>query len=501
MPSDELLIKGATLLDPKQPLSSADIRVEGAVITEVGPNLRPGGATVIDADGMVAMPGLVNAHTHSGQNLDRGVAPNLPLDLWLIWVVYGGIQFSVDDSYTLAMAGALEMLESGCTAVLDHAWVSPDDFAGHADAMMTAYADAGIRAGLAPMIQDRDIFESMSLDAVPGPPPAPFSEPLDPALLTSWMTDFFDRWQGVHPRLTPMVGPSAPQRCSDELMAAMAGLVHDRGALFHTHILETKTQISAMQERYGRSSVDVLHDLGLMGPSTSLAHCVWMDPSEFEAVRTSGSTIVHNPVSNLRCGSGLLPLGDLLRADVSVALGADGAASNDNQNMFEAMKFGTLIHTLYGSHQHWPQAHDVWEMCLSGGAAALGHNTGSIEPGMTADVVLLDNRRHVGFDRDSLVASLVMAEHGESVHTVIVGGEIVVSDGAPTGVNENEMMNRAIELQGRIHAARPARQQVYDQHVDVLTAVHEHAAGISVSVERLAPITPAFKAGANGEQS
>lgn len=256
MASNEVLIKGATLLDPKRPLESVDVRLEGPTITEVAADLRPGTATVIDAEGMIATPGLVNAHTHSGQNLDRGVAPNLPLDLWLIWVVYGGIPLSVDDSYTLAMAGALEMLESGCTAVLDHAWVSPDGFAEHADAIMNAYADAGIRAGLAPMIQDRDIFESMSFEAVDGPPPPPFSDPLDPNLLTSWMTAFFDRWQGTHPRLTPMVGPSAPQRCSDELMAAMARLVHDRNALFHTHVLETKTQISAARERYGRSSVE-----------------------------------------------------------------------------------------------------------------------------------------------------------------------------------------------------------------------------------------------------
>lgn len=501
MASNEMLIKGATLLDPKRPLESVDIRIEGPMITEVAAGLAPRNATVIEAEGMIATPGLVNAHTHSGQNLDRGVAPNLPLDLWLIWVVYGGIPFSADDSYTLAMAGAIEMLESGCTAVLDHAWVSPDGFAEHADAIMNAYADAGIRAGLAPMIQDRDIFESMSFETLPGPPPAPFSEPLDPALLTSWMTDFFDRWQGAHPRLTPMVGPSAPQRCSDELMSAMAKLVHERNALFHTHVLETKTQISAAQARYGRSSVDFLHDLGLLGPRTSLAHCVWMDSNEFESVLRSGSTIVHNPVSNLRCGSGLLPLADLLEANVSVALGADGAASNDNQNMFEAMKFAALLHTLYGSHTRWPQANDVWELCLSGGAAALGQRTGSIEPGMTADIVLLDTHRHVGFDRDSLVASMVFAEHGESVHTVFVGGEVVVSEGRSTRVDRGDVTKRSRELQGRIHSARAARQHVYDQHVDALTAVHEHETGIPAPVERLAHITPAFDSEMKRERS
>ena len=150
MSGSELLVKGATILDSDGPLRAADIRTDGGQITEVGPGLRPGSAQVIDAEDMVAMPGLINAHTHSGQNLDRGVAPNLPLDLWLMWVVFGNISISADDCYTLAMAGALEMLESGCTAVLDHGWVPPWDFEEYSEAIMSAYADAGMRAGLAP---------------------------------------------------------------------------------------------------------------------------------------------------------------------------------------------------------------------------------------------------------------------------------------------------------------------------------------------------------------
>ena len=127
---------------------------------------------------MVAMPGLINAHTHSGQNLDRGMAPNLPLDLWLMWVVFGNITITADDRYTLAMAGALEMLESGCTAVLDHGWVPPWDFEDYSEAIMSAYADAGMRAGLAPMIGDLDIFDTMSFEGATLPKPAPLGRPV-----------------------------------------------------------------------------------------------------------------------------------------------------------------------------------------------------------------------------------------------------------------------------------------------------------------------------------
>ena len=177
MSNSELLVKGATILEADGPLRVADIRAESGTITEVGSGLRAGSARVVDADQMVAMPGLINAHTHSGQNLDRGMAPNLPLDLWLMWVVLGNISISADDSYTLAMAGALEMLKSGCTTVLDHGWVPHWDFETYSEAMMSAYADAGMRAGLAPMIGDLDVFDTMSFAGTSRPKPEPLGTP------------------------------------------------------------------------------------------------------------------------------------------------------------------------------------------------------------------------------------------------------------------------------------------------------------------------------------
>ncbi len=495
MSASELLVRGATILDADGPLRVADIRACEGTITEVGPGLRPGSARVIDAEAMVAMPGLINAHTHSSQNLDRGTTPNLPLDLWLMWAVFGKPPIGADDRYTLAMAGALEMLESGCTAVLDHGWVPPWDFENYSEAVMSAYADAGMRVGLAPMIGDLDIFDTMSFAGASEPKPAPLGEPFDPQGLVESMNGFFDRWQGRHRRLIPMVGPSAPQRCSHELMEGLAGLALQRGAGFHTHVLETKTQIAANLERYGRSSVSYLEDLGVLRAGASLAHCVWMDPDEYAAVRRCGATIVHNPVSNLRCGSGILPVTDLLEGGVSVALGADGAASNDNQNMFEAMKFATLLQTLHGSHRRWPQAPAIWQMGLRGGAAALGRPLGSLQPGSAADIVLLDTERHVPVHAEGLITSLVLAEHGQSVHTVIVDGEVMVREGRSTRVDEAAMNARSRDLQRRLHENLPERQAFYDRYAGVLTDVHDYETAQPTPVERLAQITPAFGPG------
>lgn len=489
-----MLVKGAVILDAHGPLRAADIRIADGTIAEIGPGLRAGSARIVDAAEMIAMPGMINAHTHSGQSLDRGVAPNLPLDLWLMWVVFGNITISADDRYTLAMAGALEMLSTGCTAVLDHGWVPPWDFEDYSEAIMSAYADAGLRAGLAPMIGDLDIFDTMSFEGVSRPRPEPLGDPFDAHGLIESMTAFFDRWQGAHPRLTPMVGPSAPQRCSFELMDGLARLAREHDAPVHTHVLETKTQIAANLERFGRSSVAYLRDLGLLRAKTSLAHSVWMNSEEYSAVRDCGATLVHNPVSNLRLGSGIMPLADLLEGGVSVALGADGAASNDNQNMFEAMKFASLIQTLHGPHTRWPQPPAIWQMCFKGGAAALGMSDrlGSLAVGKAADIVLLDTDRHVPVHAEGLTASLVLAEHGESVHTVIVGGEVMLQDGAPTRVDAAEAGQRSRALQQRIHTRRPERQAFYDRYADLLTEVHDHAMADPDTVQRLADITPAF---------
>lgn len=487
--SRSVVIRGATVLDPERPLAVADIAIVDGVITAVGPTAeRPVGAETIDGDGLVAMPGLINAHTHGGQHLDRGVAPSLPLDLWLMWVVHGGIEITPDDAYTLAMSGALEMLRTGCTAVLDHAWIPADGFHDHAEAMVSAYDDAGIRCGLAPMIQDRDIFESMEFGDLEAP--APLAAATDPRVLLDGMERFLADHAG-RARLVPMVGPSAPQRCSDELLVGLSALASAHEAPFHTHVLETRGQVVATRARYGKSVVEHLDDLGALTERTSLAHCVWMDPLEYRLVREREATIVHNPVSNLRLGSGLLPLSGLLEGGVSVALGADGAASNDNQNMFEAMKVAALMHTLSGSFEQWPTALSIWQAGLRGGAAALRSPIGRIASGCRGDVVLLDTQRHAAIERHTLAASIVFAEHGESVHTVIVDGVVVVDARRPTTVPVDHAQRQRALLE-RIHASIPQRQHILDTYGPVLAAIHRRDEATSVGLERRAAISPAF---------
>ena len=478
-----LIVKSAHVLDPEGPIGVADIRIEDGRIAEIGPNLSGQGVEVIDATDMLAMPGLINSHTHSGQSLDRGTTPNLPLDLWVAWAVFGSVQRSPDDSYITAAAGALEMLQTGCTAVLDHVYLDPHDFENHAEAVVTAYEEVGLRAGVAPMVADRHFAESLPRHLVEDTE-LPDGPPFDPLMLIGLMEDFITSYQGRHERIIPMLGPSAPQRCSDDYLEMNADLANRYGVGIHTHLLETKSQALIGRARYGQSTVTHIRDLGLLGPRSSLAHVVWADSAEIALIAESGSTVVHNPWSNLRCGSGVMPMHLLVDAGVEVAVGADGAASNDNQSMFEALKLATLLQTLAGDHHDWPTAEAVWARSLRGGSAALGVPIGRLAPGALADIVLLDLDRHVVADREPLVASLTFAEHGESVDTVIVHGEIVIREGRSTRIDEADLGARARAVQRRLHDNVDQRVATYKQRQPALEQIEAAVANTPLAIER-----------------
>ena len=216
------------------------------------------------------------------------------------------------------------------------------------------------------------------------------------------------------------------------------------------HLLETKSQLLAANHRFGGSVVDHLDRLGLLGPRTSLAHAVWVTPHDIETIAQRRSIIVHNPVSNLRLGSGVMPMQEMLAAGVRVAIGADGAASNDAQNMFEAWKLATILHTLSGPHEFWPKPLTVWSNMLSAGARAVGFDVGRMAPGSLADLVLLRLDHHVVSDAGSLTASLAFAEQGRSVDTVIVHGRIVWADDASTVIDDELIGERAGAIQRRL---------------------------------------------------
>jgi len=464
-----ILIKGCAVLDDTQPdgyLSSQNVLIEGNRISKItSANISEQGIDrVLEGKDRLAIPGLVNAHTHSLENFSKATKEKVPLELWLLdlFLLEG---FSPREIYLAAMLGAMEMLKTGTTAVLDHLALGNDLTAEALSAAMQAYADSGIRGGVAPLIQDND--QVMQAAVAARPALSPLLEGNEHAMgageyveLLDW---FFRKWHRAEEgRLLCFAGPSGFQWCSDELLQGSLDVARRHGGGWHMHLLETKLQAMVCFDLHGKSATAAMKERGLLGPEVSLAHSVWLDDADLDVLAESNSRVVHNPASNLRIGSGFAPIMEMLERGIKVALGTDGSASSDNQIMFDAMKLAGLIHNLRSTdHHRWPSSRDIVRMATSDGAAALGmeDDLGELESGKLADIVLLDTSTLLFTPFNDVFRHLSYAENGSSVHTVIVDGRVVVEDGRVLTVDEQSIAEEAREAWGRMGSELPALRQ------------------------------------------
>lgn len=443
-----LLIRGGHVLDFDRQFQPADILIQDTRIAQIGTNLQVPADRVVEATDKVVMPGLINAHTHSPQILDRGLGDALQLDAWLIAAINAGPPPDPEALYTLAAWSALVQLKTGCTACLDHvtgaAFERIDD---SYDAIMQAYTDTGLRAAVAMTMGDLDLFQTMPCHLVPELPVPQMDRTAPPAndLLAAGRR-FLQRWRGKVNRLQPYLGPGAPQRCSDELLRGCFALAEEFDTGIHSHVLEARSQWFACEERFGMSPIAYLEERGWLSTRLSCAHGVWLSQEDMRRLAGAGAVVVHNPVSNLRLASGVANIQQMLASGTSVALGADGAASNDNQNMWEVVKLAAILHRVYGQRAEWLSAEAALRLCLEGGAAALRQPIGSLQPGYEADLVVLGGTDIFLRPKPQMISSLVLSELGQSVETVLVAGEVVLENGRSTRVDEARLWRQANEI-------------------------------------------------------
>jgi cytosine/adenosine deaminase-related metal-dependent hydrolase len=451
----QTLIRGCALLAPDEPGGlryDQDIVLDGERIVAVGERgtidydpLRL--SNIIDGRRRVAVPGMVNAHTHSLENLLKASTPSLPLELWLVPLFGGADGWSPDFVYLSTLLGAVEMLKTGATAVLDHLWTNAGVELSYLDAAMRAYRDAGLRAAVAPSIEDQDLVLEAGAQYGIIFPEHPFTErftcwpPIEAQLddLEQW----FERWHGAADgRLRCFAGPSGIHWCSPRLLANCLELSQGYQTGLHLHAVETQLQSIVIRRTFGKGGIAYLHEMGVLRPGTSLAHAIWLEEGDLELLAQTGTTVVHNPVSNLRLGSGRFPLTSALEHGVNVALGSDGSASNDNQNMFGTLKLAGLMHNRPDEdYRRWPQPQELLQTAVQGGAAALGqsHELGIIAPGYLADLILLDLEDTSFLPLRDPYLHLVYCEHGNAVDTVIVHGQVVVEHGQVTTIDERAL--------------------------------------------------------------
>ncbi len=467
-----ILLCNIALLSPTAAsglLFGQDILIRGNRIQAIG----PGGTLELDStenltrrdcEGHLAVPGLINAHTHSPENMLKATSPSLPLELWLVPLFAGVEEWTPRLVYLSALLGAVEMLRTGTTAVLDHLW-TPDGVATpYLDAAMQAYYDAGIRASVAPSIEDQDLVQNAVLAHGLKFPAHPFIDRLSswPGIDTQLanLERFFATWHMAdHGRLRCLAAPSGIHWCSPTLLEACLALAERYQTGIHLHAVETELQAHVIREALGQGGIAYLEALGYLRPGTSLAHTIWLETGDLERLARSGATIVHNPVSNLRLGSGRFPFVEARQMGVSVALGSDGSASNDSQNMFEVLKLTGLLHNNPGiDYRRWPDPLGILDAATQGGAEALGlpHDLGRIAPGQLADLVLLNLKSSAFLPLRDPYLHLVYCETGTSVTMVLVDGKIVVDQGRICSINEEALRQEVRERCATIWPGFPA---------------------------------------------
>jgi 5-methylthioadenosine/S-adenosylhomocysteine deaminase len=464
-----LLIRDAAVLtldSANRLIAEGHVLVDGERIALVGEGAPPpglGADRVLDGRQRLVLPGLVNCHLHSHENFNRGRLDNLPHNVWMLYArppLLGAIP-SPEEIYLRTMLGCLEMLRSGVTlAVDDVVHIPPTDPAAF-DAVVRAYRDAGMRAVVTATTVDRPYHLTLPWAEDVLPPALQREFEARPRASVAELTDFArrcaERCSSGLVRFA--LSPSAPQRCSRELLEALRDVQRETGTPLIVHVLETRLQVLTGRLFYGRSMVAYLDSLGLLGPRTALVHCVWVDDDDIRRVAGAGATVFHNPSSNLKLGSGVAPARALLQAGIPVGLGTDGMGSNDCQNVFEEMRLAALVSKITSAHfDEWLTAGDVLRMATRGGLGAVGlaEELGAIEVGRLADLVLLDLGGVAFTPRHDIVRQVVYAERGGGVRTVLVGGKIVMEDGVFTTVDEPKLLEQIRSTGERVRAAGEA---------------------------------------------
>ncbi|MEH2107553.1 amidohydrolase [Nostoc sp.] len=417
--------------------ATVDVQIVDGAIAAISPSLQVIG-TAIDGKNKLLLPGFFNAHTHSSEMWQRGIMSMFPLELWLA-ELYDFAPLDPEQVYLSALGTAVETLLSGGTSVVDHLVLIPGLELETIAIATRAYKEVGIRAFIAPLIQDESITAGMpSGESAQTHEPYFRSAAATLEIIEEAVRQFHRPDEGVN----ILVAPTGIQLCSDALFEGCTELSDRYNLCRHSHLLETRAQEKLAEEKYGCTAVEHLKRIGYLSNKTSLAHCVWLNDADIAILAETQSTVVHNPLSNLRLGSGIAPILKYRQAGVNVTFGCDGASSNDSQDLLEAIKIGSILHNITDSdYQHWITPRQAVEMASLGGAKGLniGDKLGSLTVGKQADLVLYDLTNLSLLPRTDPIGLLVLGRPSNVVDSVWVNGKQIVADGKVTTINVDEL--------------------------------------------------------------
>lgn len=402
-----ILIKNTdvlTMTEKNQILSNVNVSIESGMITHIGEipeDFTP--EKIIDGREKLVMPGLVNSHTHIAMSLFRNYADDLPFWPWLtekIWPLEE--KLIAEDVYWGSMLSAIEMIQSGITSFADMYFFM--------DETAKAVSESGLRASL--------------VRGLAGNGPEEYSK-IEEAL------DFYKQWHGKdNGRITVDAGPHAPYTCSPEYLKKVIEMAGDHNMRIHIHLSESKKEVEDSYEKYSKSPIAHVNDLGLFELPTMAAHCVYLSDEDIDIMAKKGVHVLNNPGSNLKLGNGFAPIDKLLKAGVNVALGTDGPSSNNNQNMFEEISLAGLINKGINNDSTSVPAMTALKMATINGAKALGldDSIGTVDVGKKADIILIDMKKSHFYPKHNIASSLVYSAQASDVDTVIVDGKVLMEN-------------------------------------------------------------------------
>ncbi len=409
-----VVIKGVEVNGAKQ-----DIRIEGNRIAQIGKDLGREADEVISGEGKAAVPSFINGHTHAAMTLLRGYADDMPLKEWLetkIWPVEA--HMTEEDVYWGTKLACLEMIKGGSTFFNDMYW--------HWRGTARAVQEMGIRAAVSAVFID--LFDEAKAKAQ-----------------IALNEELFAARGEFGPRVTFTLGPHAIYTVSEEALRWCADFARDKGLLVHFHLSETEEEVLGCLRDYGVRPVQYLERIGFLGPHLVACHSVWLDEEEMDLLEAHEVRVVHNPISNMKLTVGaVFPYKGLRQRGVTIALGTDGCASNNNLDMLESAKFATLLQKFHTGDPVEMPAHEALEMITSQGATAFGLECGAIEEGKWADIALADLNHPQLTPHFHLGSDLIYAANGSCIDTLICDGKVLMRGRHVEG--EEEIMAKAREV-------------------------------------------------------
>ena len=382
----------------------------------------------IDASGCVLMPGLINAHTHLYQVLLRAVWEDLELMPWLKRIYGCARVLTPEHFYQGSLLGSIETIRSGVTTVCEHNFLNPSPEC--AFETIRALQDSGLRAVFARTVMDTG---EIVPDCTKEKPEQAFQR-IDAVLAK----------HKNNPRLTFMTGPNTPPiNTTPDLLKEVRRFADDKSIGISAHVAESESVVEAVSKEYGANGVvEFLHRFGIPAKNSIFAHSVHVSKEEIQILRETGTSVSHNPVSNMMLGDGVAPVVEMLRQGVNVGLGTDGAASNHSQDLFDTMKAASLLQKVHHHNAGVIKPYDILRMATIGGARALGLDAicGTIEVGKRADLILVNLDTVHNQPVNEIFSQIVHCAKASDVQTVIVDGEIVMRDRRLTKLDDGKIL-------------------------------------------------------------